>query len=573
MTRTRVDTTTDETTTGAPTNPVAGSHGGVLPTAKTAHQHTLPPSMGRMGERTQLAPAAGIDLPAILAQLTKPIVPMLKKIRYRRHGPRDHNPSDILLPSGYAAEVVATGLNTPVACCFDDAGACYVIEGGHKVGWAPRIIKVDTSTGRQEVFFTWPDERWNRTGAVTGATWHDGALYVCNTDTVSRIDANGQIQDIVTGLPGRGDHQVNQPTFGPDGLLYFAVGTATNSGVVGPDNAAYEWLPDHPTEHDVPARDVTLAGTNFQSHDVLGDQTKTVRTGAFVPYGTETAPGQVIRGKTKSTALLRCNPDGSNLEVVAWGLRNPYGIDFHPDGRLFVTEHGMDDRNRHVIGDYDDFYEIVDGAWYGWPDFASGIRLDDPRWGEGGRGREPVLATHPDPDPPKPFVTFAPHAAANGFAFSRSPKFGFHGDAFVALFGDLAPVTTARLTTPVGYKVVRVDMKNRIVVDFAVNKIEGPASKLPHSGFERPSDCEFGPDGALYVTDWGEIDIAPEAGGVRMQAGTGTLWRIRRTTGPVDSRPPKPATFPFYLAQLATWIGVPIAFAAGLAALIRRRRR
>jgi hypothetical protein len=71
----------------------------------------------------------------------------------------------------------------------------------------------------------------------------------------------------------------------------------------------------------------------------------------------------------------------------------------------------------------------------------------------------------------------------------------------VALFGDLAPVTSPRMLTPAGFKVVRVDMRSRRVVDFAGNKIAGPASKLPHEGFERPSHCAFGPDGALYVVD------------------------------------------------------------------------
>src|SRR5206468_6633283 len=145
--------------------------------------------------------------------------------------------------------------------------------------------------------------------------------------------------------------------------------------------------------------------------------------------------------------------------------------------------------------------------------------------------------------------------------FSRSEAFGFAGDAFVALFGDLAPITTPRLATPAGFKVVRVDMVRRRIVDFAVNKIAGPASKLPHRGFERPSHCQFGPDGALYVVDWGEIEIAPEAGGVRMQAGTGTLWRIRRSGGPAGTDPPKAATFAFYVAPLATWVAVPIGIA------------
>ena len=124
-----------------------------LPMSKTAHQATLPDSMLDMSERSQLAPQIGLDIPAALAQLTKPLLPLLKRIRYRRHGGRTHDPRDILLPAGYVADVVATGLNTPVACCFDDAGRCYVVEGGHKVGVAPRILRIDTSTGQQDVFF------------------------------------------------------------------------------------------------------------------------------------------------------------------------------------------------------------------------------------------------------------------------------------------------------------------------------------------------------------------------------------------------------------------------------------
>jgi glucose/arabinose dehydrogenase len=206
-----------------------------------------------------------------------------------------------------------------------------------------------------------------------------------------------------------------------------------------------------------------------------------------------------------------------------------------------------------VIGDPDDLYEIEPGAWYGWPDFASGIRLDDPYWGQGGQGREPVIANHPTPTPPKPFLSFEPHVGANGLTFSQSEQFGFTGDAFVALFGDLAPLTTARLSVPAGFKVVRIDMQTRQVVDFAVNKQTGPASKLPHRGFERPSHCAFGHDGALYVVDFGEIDIAPERGGVRMRKESGTLWRIRRSGGPVASRPAEPRVVPFYTLQYMAW--------------------
>ena len=523
----------------------------------------------------QVSPKPAIDLPSWLAYAYAPIVPYLKKfITVRRAGLRAYNPEDILLPQGYTAEVVATGFNTPVHCCFDDRGDCYVVECGHKVEAKPRVLKVDVTTGSYETFFELPEERWIKTGAVTGACWHRGALYLMNTDTLLRIGSDGSHEEILTDLPGKGDHQANYPVIGPDGKLYFGVGSATNTGVVGADNFAYEWLPRFPDFCDVPAEDVTLVGRNYEYQNVLGGLAETVRSGAYVPFGTPTRPGQVIKGAVKcSGSILRCNPDGSELEVVAWGLRNPYGTAFHPDGRLFATEHGIDERSgRYIVRDYDDFYEITDGAWYGWPDFASGIRLDDPRWGEGGQGREPVLAHHPDPDPPKPLVTFEPHAGANGVAFSRGAAFGFEGDAFVALFGDLAPVTTLRQVVPAGFKVVRVDMRARRVVDFAVNRIAGPASKLPHDGFERPSHCAFGPDGALYVVDWGEIQIAPEAGGVRMKAGTGALWRIRRTADAVGERPPSPTLVPFYPLQYLLW-GAGALGLAGVGAWLASRWR
>jgi glucose/arabinose dehydrogenase len=499
-------------------------------------------------------------LPDWLSYLYQPILPLLKKIKIRREGPRGYNPRDILLPDGYVAEVVASGFNAPDHCCFDDQGNCYVIESGHKIDDPPRVVKVDTQTGEWETFFTLPEHRWIKSGAMSGACWHNGYLYVMNTDTLLRIDGNGNMQEIVTDLAGRGDHQAGVPVIGPDEKIYFGVGCATNCGVVGADNFGFEWLTKFPDFSDIPAKDITLVGNNYEARNVLGNITEKVQTGAFVPFGTVTYPNQVIHGSVKCNgSILRCDPDGGNLEVVAWGLRNPYCVGFNTDGKLFCTEHGMDERGaRYVVDDPDDFYEIQEGEWYGWPDFASGIRLDDPSWGEGGHGRDPVLAVFPNPNPPKPLVSFQTHVAANGFDFARAPGFGFEGDAFVACFGDLAPITTlTRAVTPAGFKVVRVDMKTRQVHDFAVNKMTGPASKLPHAGFERPSHCQFGPDGALYVVDFGIIHIAPERGGIRQQIGTGALWRIRRVTRSHGMVPPRPRQVPLYLLQgLALLAGV-----------------
>jgi len=123
------------------------------------------------------------------------------------------------------------------------------------------------------------------------------------------------------------------------------------------------------------------------------------------------------------------------------------------------------------------------------------------------------------------------------------------------------------------YRTIVCDLERRRIVDFAVNRIQGPASKLPHDGFERPSHCAFGPDGALYVTDFGEIDIAPERAGIRVQAGSGSLWRIRRDpTVMAGEEPPAPVVVPFYLAQYAVW-AAGVAAVVGFVAVLRKFRR
>ena len=518
-----------------------------------------------------------LDVPTMLSVLYAPLQPLVQRIRYVRRGSRRHDPDDILLPAGYRAEVVATGFTAPVHACFGPGGEMYVTESGHKSESAPRIYRVDPATGGKQLVVEFGGEYAIPSGAATGAVWHDGALYASVTDRVVRVDPSTRgITDIVTDLPGRGDHQTNHPVIGPDGRLYWGQGCVTNMGVVGADNFGFEWLAKFPEQRDVPGGDVVLAGRNYDVPNVLANPLTTVQSGAFVPFGTATERGQVIQGSNKASgAVLTCEPDGSDLRVVAWGLRNPYGIGFHPDGRLFVTEHGSDERGaRWIVGDPDDFYEIRDGAWYGWPDFASGIRLDDARWGEGGTGREPVLAEFPDPDPPTPVASFETHAAANGFDFSAGAGFGFAGEAFVALFGDLAPVTTPRQVVPAGFKVVRVDPGTGTIADFAVNTVQGPASKLFHGGFERPSSCIFGPDGALYVVDFGEIKIAPEKGAIRMKQGTGAVWRIVRDSAvAAGDLPPQPKRVPFYPIQAAFVVGGAMAATALVVRLLRRLLR
>lgn len=74
----------------------------------------------------------------------------------------------------------------------------------------------------------------------------------------------------------------------------------------------------------------------------------------------------------------------------------------------------------------------------------------------------------------------------------------------MALFGDQAP-KVGKVLAPVGFKLVRVNVKTGEIEDFAVNKgrLNGPASALGHGGLERPLAARFSPDGsALYLVEF-----------------------------------------------------------------------
>jgi len=330
-------------------------------------------------------------------------------------------------------------------------------------------------------------------------------------------------------MPSQGDHHTDGPVF-HDGWIYFGQGTVTNSGVVGEDNAQFGWLRRHPTLHDVPCRDVTLTGQNFQTANPLTpDPDDRAMTGAYSPFGTPSRAGQVVEGRVPCNgAVMRVKPSGGTVELVAWGFRNPFGLAFAPDGRLFVTDNGFDERgSRPVFGAADMLWEVKAGAWYGWPDFAEGRAVTMDRYGEGPIDQPRMLLASHAAQPPHPAAYLAVHSSSDGLDFSRSAAFGYQGDAFIAQFGDQAPVV-GKVTNPVGYKVVRVEPRTGVVADFAVNRGEknGPASLLGTRGLERPLAVRFDPRGtALYVVDFGVMTMNASA---HPQQHTGVLWRISR---------------------------------------------
>jgi glucose/arabinose dehydrogenase len=446
---------------------------------------------------------------------------------------RPVDPAAIALPTGYKAEVVATGLTFPTAVAFDAQGRLYVTESGYSYGEVfsePRLVRIEPTGDLTTVAIG------KKNGPWTGITFYDGNFYVAEGGELSggkilRISPEGSIATLIQNLPTMGDHHTNGPVIGADGMLYFSTGTATNSGVVGPDNYEFGWLKRYPDFHDIPCEDIVLVGRNYSSNLPSEPNSAVHVTGAYSPYGKSTTPGQVIEGRIPcSGAILRIAVDGRAApELVAWGFRNPYGLAFSPDGKLYTTENGYDVRgSRPVWGVSDNLWEVKQGMWYGWPDYSAGMLLNGKRFeAPGSKAPQPLLEKHLS-EPPKPVATLGVHSSSNGFDFSRNDTFGHRGKAFIAQFGDLAP-GVGKVLAPVGYKVIMVDVTTGIVTEFAANKGKqiAPASKLKNGGLERPISVKFSPDGEnLYVVDFGIV--AAGKGGLEPQVKTGVIWKISK---------------------------------------------
>jgi len=441
--------------------------------------------------------------------------------------------ADIAIPKGYKIEAVASGLSFPTGIAFDDAGNLFVIEAGYSYGevWGePRLIKIDEGNKITSV------ASGGRNGPWTGITWSNGAFYVAEGGEMEggkilRITKDGSTTVLVDKLPSVGDHHTNGPVI-KDGYIYFGQGTATNSAVVGTDNADFGWLLRRKDFHDIPCKDVILKGENYTSKNPLTDDPNDeATTGAYSAFGTSTTSGQVIKGAVPCNgAVMRVPLSGGAAELVAWGFRNPFGLAVANDGRIFITDNGFDVRgSRPVWGTGDVLWELRPDTWYGWPDFSAAIPIsNEEEFKPPGKEKVKAILKQLPNQPPQPVAVFGVHSSADGIDFSKAADFGYVDEAFVAEFGDMAP-KVGKVEFPVGFKIVRVNTKNGVINDFVVNKGKrnGPASWLKKGGLERPVAVKFDPSGkALYVVDFGIVKMTEK--GPQPQLKTGVIWKITK---------------------------------------------
>jgi glucose/arabinose dehydrogenase len=263
-----------------------------------------------------------------------------------------------------------------------------------------------------------------------GVAFKDGALYVFAIDKVLKYDGiasnpNAQPQDLTAKfeLPPEQHHNWKYVAFGPDGKLY-------------------------------------------------------------VPFG---SPCNICEPPTKEYGQIRrYNADGSGKEVIATGVRNSVGFDWHPKTKqLWFTDHGRDWAGDK--GFEDELNKVTKvGAFYGFP-YCHAMGQPDPD----------VKKAKPCEGVTKPVALLGPHAAGMGIKFYTGKMFPaeYQNTAFIARKGSW------NREKPFGFDVVNVreGKDGKVSVrPFMTGFQEGGEG---YKFWGRPAYVAQMPDGALLVSD------------------------------------------------------------------------
>jgi quinoprotein glucose dehydrogenase len=386
--------------------------------------------------------------------------------------------SSFRLPEGVQARVWAAEpmLANPVCFCFDEKGRCYVAETfrlHHGVADNrdhPEWVEDDLASRTVE-------DRVSLYHKYLGDKFHD---YEIETDRIRLLEDT------------KGAGRADKTTVFADGFKDAPVGIG--AGLLARQGRVYYtcipdlWLlQDTQGTGKADMRQSLATGfgvhVSFFGHDMhglrMGPDGRIYFSIGDRGFNVTTREGKKLVNPD-SGAVLRCEPDGSNLEIVATGLRNPQELAFDDHGNLFTVDNNSDsgDRCRLIC--------IVEGADYGWrAGYQYGSSLGD----RGPYNAEKVWSLG-DPDQPASVLPALAHITTGPAGLCYNPgatalPARYAGHFFVCDFQGASSRSG--------------------VYSFAV-KPKGAAFEITDAHeFIRgllPTDCDFGPDGGFYVSDW-----------------------------------------------------------------------
>ena len=184
-------------------------------------------------------------------------------------------------------------------------------------------------------------------------------------------------------------------------------------------------------------------------------------------------------------AIWELDPKTGSKRIYASGLRNPTGMGWSADGKLWTVVNERDEIGSDLVPDY--LTSVQDGAFYGWPYSYYGQNVDERM--EPPRPDLVAKAVVPD-------YALGSHVAPLGMAFSdgKTLPAALASGVFVGEHGswNRRPLS--------GYKVVFVPFKEGRPAGLPVDVLTGFLSPESHA-YGRPVGVAIDKRGALLVAD------------------------------------------------------------------------
>lgn len=203
----------------------------------------------------------------------------------------------------------------------------------------------------------------------------------------------------------------------------------------------------------------------------------------YVPVG---APCNICESEDERFAsITRMDPDGTNREIYAHGVRNTVGFTWHPEtGELWFTDNGRD-----MMGDDIPPCELnrvsEAGQHFGYP-YCHGGTIQDPEFGD----------KFPCTDFVPPAQNLGPHTAPLGVKFYTGNMFpeAYRGHAFIAEHGSW------NRSSKIGYRISLVKVEDNKAVSYETF-LDGWLDEASQEVFGRPVDLLQLEDGSLLISD------------------------------------------------------------------------
>lgn len=326
----------------------------------------------------------------------------------------------IVLPEGFSIDLYATGIPNARSMTLGDKGTVFV---GTRSG--DKVFAIVDSNGdfKADKTYTIVKELWS----PNGVAFKNGSLYIAEINRILRLDDiennldNPPVPVVVYDqLPKETWHGWKYIKFGPDGKLYVPVG----------------------------------------------------------------APCNVCeRDDMRFASLMRMNPDGSEMEIFAQGIRNTVGFDWHPGtSELWFTDNGRDNLGDNMPPDELNHAPQL-GMHFGFP-YCHGKNISDPEFGK----KYSCANFNP------PAQELGAHVASLGMHFYKGDMFPekYKNQIFIAEHGSW------NRSNKIGYQVSLVTLEGGTAVSYAPF---AQGWQENEKAWGRPVDILGLPDGSILVSD------------------------------------------------------------------------